>query len=78
LTIKLENINDFIAGIYTFARQYGEQEKVKVLHIDTVLSPDEYTMESLEVVEKLAPFGEANEEPVFLLPHAVVMSVEKV
>jgi single-stranded DNA-specific DHH superfamily exonuclease len=44
------------------------QEKKKILSIDTILYPHEYDLNSLRIVEKLAPFGEANEEPLFLIP----------
>jgi single-stranded DNA-specific DHH superfamily exonuclease len=30
------------------------------------------------MIEKLAPFGEGNREPLFLIPKAVVNKVEKV
>lgn len=78
LTITLDNIPLLQKGIYAFASQYGVQEKKKILSVDTVLYPHEYVSQSLWVVEQLAPFGEANREPLFLIPWAIVVSVEKV
>lgn len=78
LTMKLENIDAFIKGVCAFASQYGIQEKKKIVTIDTVLYAHEYNMASLDVVNKLAPFWQANEEPMFLIPNATVVTVEKV
>ncbi len=78
LTIRLENIEAFTQWVHAFAQQRWVQEKKKILSIDTVLYPHEYTMESLDIVTSLAPFWEGNREPMFLLPWAVVTTVEKV
>lgn len=78
LTMKLDNIPAFTQWVNEFAKQYGIQEKRKIVTIDTTLYPHEYNMDSLKIVEELAPFGEANEEPMFLIPKATVVTVDKV
>lgn len=78
LTIKIENIPAFVEGVCTFAQQYGEQKKEKKITIDTILYPHEYVSANLDIVQWLAPFGEANAEPMFLIDQAVVTTVEKV
>ena len=78
LTMKLENIDSFVAWVCEFALQYGVQEKRKIVTIDTILYPQEYNTASLAIVNQLAPFWQANAEPMFLIPNATVVTVEKV
>lgn len=78
LTIKTENITIFRQTVTTYAQQREETDKQKVYHIDTVLYPQEYTTESLEITQQFAPFWEANPEPTFLLKDLIVEKVEKV
>jgi single-stranded DNA-specific DHH superfamily exonuclease len=55
-----------------------EENIVKSLSIDTKIYHDEWDNEILSKISKLAPFGEGNEEPVFLIEGIVINKVEKV
>lgn len=46
--------------------------------VDTILQPHEWNWEELEAIQLLAPFGEGNQEPNFLLENIKVDRVEKV
>jgi single-stranded-DNA-specific exonuclease len=79
LTIKLENIDAFHEMCQNFAKEKRwEIEKAKVHHIDTHLLTHEYTLESLHTIQQMAPFGEGNREPIFLIEWAIITSAEKV
>ena len=79
MTFKPEHMETIRDAMNSFAGTIrGEVEKKKTMYVDTVLQASEYTSKALETVEKLAPFGEGNREPLFLIPHAEVISVTKV
>jgi single-stranded-DNA-specific exonuclease len=79
LTIKLEHIDAFRVSCQKFALdKRWDIEKAKVHHVDTHLLAHEYTLESLRSVQSMAPFGEGNREPLFLIEKAVVVSADKV
>jgi len=78
MTIRVENLPAFTEWVHAFASQWWEQEKKKILTIDTILLPGEYVTQSLDTVQSLAPFGEWNREPMFLIQWAEITAVEKV
>jgi len=45
----------------------GEEAPVPELALDAVIRPEEITVETIRQLDLLAPFGEGNPEPVFLL-----------
>ena len=57
-----EFIERFISGI---RRQIGNTVKDSVFEIDAFINQKEITNKLLEDVEKLAPFGQGNPEPIF-------------
>lgn len=78
MTIKLENLDAFRDVSSSFAAQRETAERQKIYKVDTILHPHEYTTESLRISDSLAPFWEANREPLFLIPQATITGVEKV
>lgn len=55
-----------------------EEQRQKIISVDTALQPAEWNSETLQDIAKLAPFGEGNPEPRLLLPGLKVKSVERV
>ena len=78
MTIKLEQLDTCREMAYSFATKWDTVEKTKIHMVDTILLPEEYTTESLNNAERFAPFGEANREPLFLIPKATITAIEKV
>ena len=79
LTVDLEHL-DTVLGIfqnYCQSRITSEQLE-KVIQVDTCLLSHEWNAEELSEIEQLAPFGEGNQEPNFLLEGIKVEKVEKV
>ncbi|RAL55682.1 single-stranded-DNA-specific exonuclease RecJ [SR1 bacterium human oral taxon HOT-345] len=79
LTVDLEHL-DTVLGIfqnYCQSRITSEQLE-KVIQVDTCLLSHEWNTEELSEIEQLAPFGEGNQEPNFLLEGIKVEKVEKV
>ena len=46
-------------------------------HADAVMTPDEATVSFLKKVERLAPFGQQNTKPVFLLRDVIIREVSR-
>lgn len=55
-----------------------EEQRQKIISVDTALQPAEWNSETLQDIAKLAPFGEGNPEPRLLLSGLKVKSVERV
>lgn len=79
LTVKLENLdsliqnfNEHCEGIIT------DDQLIKSVKVDTKIYEHERDNETLENIDKLAPFGEGNKEPVFLLENVHINKIEKV
>jgi single-stranded-DNA-specific exonuclease len=56
--------------------QDGPPDKEAV--IDTIVLPHEMTYEMMQSIEKLAPFGMGNPEPLLAWTDVVIISVRKV
>lgn len=59
------------------ARLETEEDDSLANHADAVITPLEATLAFLKKVEKLAPFGQQNPKPVFLLREVVVKEISR-
>lgn len=59
-------------------KKIKQKDIKKTTNIDTYLYEWELQKNSLENIDRLAPFGEWNQEPIFMIEKTVVNSVEKV
>ena len=73
---KLEELKDFMRDYCN--KNIKESDLQKSLKIDTHIYPHERDNDTLRDIEKLAPFGEGNKEPVFIIENVKVNKVEKV
>ncbi|MBU0625966.1 hypothetical protein KKG31_06320 [Patescibacteria group bacterium] len=55
-----------------------DEDIIKSVSVDTKIYDHEWNLETLADLEKLAPFGEGNQEPTFLLEDVVVDKIETV
>ncbi|MCR5412543.1 MAG: hypothetical protein K6E76_06275 [Patescibacteria group bacterium] len=55
-----------------------DQNLEKELLIDTKIFPEERNQKNFERLEKFAPFGEGNPEPVFFFENIEVHNIEKI
>lgn len=55
-----------------------ESDLEKALKIDTKIYPSERWTQAIEDIERLAPFGEWNQEPVFLIENIKINKIDKV
>lgn len=79
LTVKIENLEELQKRLYAYtARVIEEHMLQKTISIDTELYHHELTRETVESISCLAPFGQWNEEPIFLINQMTITHVEKV
>lgn len=65
LSIKEDNLNNFTKRfISEVSKQIGETPSVPVLEIDSFINQNELEEPLLHEIEKLAPFGQGNPEPI--------------
>ena len=79
LSVKLENLE----ALREYFKDYcnaciTEDNLIKIFTIDTVIYPHEWNDSTLRQINKLAPFGEGNQEPIFLLEKLQINRIEKV
>ncbi len=79
LTVKLDNLPKLIAWFSDYCDScIKDSDLEKSFSIDTKLYAHERDNKTLHAIEKLAPFGEGNEEPTFLVENISITKVEKV
>ena len=79
LTVKIENLEKLNKKLVSYCKKrIKESDLEKELVVDTKIVPEEWNNENFAFLEKFEPFGECNEEPLFLFENLEVQKVEKV
>lgn len=75
----LENLPILQERLCAYAKQHIKPEDlVKKIDVDTKIYVHEREPISMHAIQKLAPFGQGNEEPLFLLENIHIEKKEKV
>lgn len=69
-----EKIGEFTELVYKYARENYPKMPDPSLYIDKEVTIRDLTIDNVERISQLEPFGEGNEQPVFLLRDCVVKS----
>lgn len=75
LTVETKNIDELKRRIYEYSEQLPEYP-IETLCADTEISAAEMTIENIELLERLEPFGELNPTPLFMLCGCVIKDVK--
>ncbi len=79
LTVKLEHLDDLIERFNTYCEaRITEDHLIKSVGVDTKIYEHERNNHTLTQIDRLAPFGEGNEEPIFLFEDIAIQKIEKV
>lgn len=79
LSVKLEHLDRLIVHFQNHCNAcIEEKDLIKTVKVDTKIYHHERDNETLAKIQKLAPFGEGNPEPIFLLENVQIQKVEKV
>jgi len=78
-TLPKENLPNFVHAMQVYAREHlGNTDTSPNLEIDTELRKDQISLNLLDQINKVAPFGHKNPRPVFLLKGAYLKDLKKV
>ena len=66
VTLPLTNLEEFEKRLNASLSQLPPSVFKKTVKIDTVVSLDEMTVENVEIMQQMGPFGQENEKPLFL------------
>jgi len=79
LSVKLNNLADLQKFFEDYCnKKIKKTELKKIINIDTKLHKSEWKFTELSKLQRLAPFGEWNTEPIFLLEEIMIDNVEKI
>lgn len=79
LTVKLEHLDTLIERLNNHCDQcINEKNIIKYTKVDTKIYDHEREDETLAKIDKLAPFGEGNKEPVFMLENVHITKIEEI
>ncbi|HSX42170.1 MAG TPA: single-stranded-DNA-specific exonuclease RecJ [Candidatus Saccharimonadales bacterium] len=71
LRLKKTELPKFVDSLKAHAKKnIAPEDLVPVLTADAILTPDEVSLTTAKAVEKLAPFGQANPSPKFIIKYA--------
>lgn len=79
VSVKKENMGAFFEKMEKMiSAQLGDKTPVPELEIDLEVQPKEIDFELAEGLQKMEPFGEGNEKPVFLMKKLIVENIKLV
>ncbi len=78
-TIKATDLKVFEEQLYSYAQDnLGGKDLQEILEIDAEVFTNELTIETIDKISRLAPFGQGNPEPVLILRNAKIVEIRKV
>lgn len=75
LTVKKENFEDFKIKFEKFAEEKNIKQIEPTIKIDGEITKKDLTLQTVEELKKLEPFGEKNERPLFLYKGLKINSI---
>ncbi len=75
LTVRTDRISDFIEAINRWAEAHHPQMPQQTLRIDCTISPRVLTVEGVQPLSMLEPFGSGNETPVFVVKNCTLQGI---
>ena len=70
LTIETEKIDDFRKAVFDYCKD--REAAVEKIEIDMEIAPEEITVENIELLDRLEPFGEENPSPLFMFRNCTI------
>jgi single-stranded-DNA-specific exonuclease len=74
LTAKSENLAVITEKIKSYCAENFTEMPFDTLMIDKLLTPEDLSLENVQSLKTLAPFGEENPLPLFLMQNCVILS----
>ncbi len=74
-TLLTENIEEFSAAVQEYAMMNSPQMPADVFEAEMTANAEDMTVENIDSLRWFEPFGEANPNPVLMLPDCLIKSV---
>ena len=74
-TLLTENIEEFSAAVQEYAMMNSPQMPADVFEAEMTANAEEMTVENIDSLRWFEPFGEANPNPVLMIPDCLIKSV---
>lgn len=72
-TIDLAKLDDFISHMQTYANEHlTDEDLIPIYQVETVLTPQDITMDFIDELSLLEPFGMGNPKPQFVCQNLLV------
>ena len=78
VTIPTKNLKAFAQRLDAYMQKLPEAAFHPLTEVDALVSLDELTLESVALVERLAPFGQENPQPTFLARNVTLVNTRAV
>ncbi len=79
LSVKLKNLEKLKEKLQEYCNKtITEEDMVRTITVDSLMFENERNEKNLSQIEKLGPYGEWNQEPIFCLPNCEIISCSKV
>ncbi len=76
LSVKRENLGDFCDALNAYAEEkLSSPDCIPQTMVEAEITEEEITMEIIEEIASLEPFGAKNPEPIFVLREAIIMDI---
>ncbi len=75
LSLKEENLDDFKQAFEKIAEENNVKEILPIIYVDAQITSEDMTKETVDQLNKLEPFGEANKMPIFLYKNLKIDSI---
>lgn len=76
--MKLENFDLLCQKLEAYCETLlKDQDFEKEIVVDTKILPEERNPKNIAFLEKFAPYGEGNQEPLFLFENIKISNIEK-
>ena len=75
LTMETKYFEDFKEEFENYAKEHIDKDSIFEIKIDKEISGKELAIEEVEELSKLEPFGDSNEEPIFIFKGLKITSI---
>jgi single-stranded DNA-specific DHH superfamily exonuclease len=78
MSLKISDLTLLQSLLQEYSLRIQPEQTKKTINVDTLIHAHERSTETLAPLDHMEPFGNSNEEPLFVLQDTIIKSVEKV
>lgn len=78
VSVKKEKLEDFKKDINNYIKTLNLTESIPIINIDMEIDAKSLSLDSVKEINKLEPFGEANQTPIFVLKNVKISAIRAI